>query len=545
MKRSSLICSVFILLFTLSAATVYAGPEGIQNIQWGDSADKLIGKQVVKKQGDLAIYKQGESIAKYEGIATQGTVYVFLDDQLVSVMMLISDETAARKQLRKIHGASLGSDTASGISAMWVTGDTVLALMVDPQANVKALVLLTTRAITEEKMMQRLTGAFDSLDFSNDSILPSEKVKSPSSIPTKSVDRSKTKSPTGTVWKSNQVLGANGDHPFAGIYHFDSLTIGDNVEITSSGISQLVIKVQGELVFGDNAVIRVRNGYYPGAPQNPISGINSKTLRELGIDGGGFRVFENTFGRGGNGGNGGPGSYGPGTVLYLGLGKSDTIGGLGGNGGGGGGGGFGGGQGGQGGKKGGGTHKTVFGQKAEGFDGSNGANNGGNGGYGVGSTGGLGGGGKQVGSKGKYDSNAGSTDGGSGGGGNGAPGLAGLPGIRGDGNGGGGGGGGGYGGGVLTIIADKITFNPLAPPRFIVSGQLGGKGGLPNGKVGENGEGGLLIIECPDYNYSPSHWQLGAGTFGNHDSNVNNGGHGIVTGNPQKVFINGKDVSSL
>ena len=52
------------------------------------------------------------------------------------------------------------------------------------------------------------------------------------------------------TFTTNQVLGQNGDYPFAGIYVFDNLTLGDNVEITSSGISKLVIKVNERLTLG-------------------------------------------------------------------------------------------------------------------------------------------------------------------------------------------------------------------------------------------------------------------------------------------------------
>ncbi len=48
-----------------------------------------------------------------------------------------------------------------------------------------------------------------------------------------------------TNWNENMVLGQNGPYPFAGIYEFDNLFIGDNVEITSSGISQLIIRLTG------------------------------------------------------------------------------------------------------------------------------------------------------------------------------------------------------------------------------------------------------------------------------------------------------------
>ena len=107
------------------------------------------------------------------------------------------------------------------------------------------------------------------------------------------------------VFTTNQVLGQNGDYPFAGIYVFDNLTLGDNVEITSSGISQLVIKVNGRLTLGKNAVIRVRNGYYPAAPTNPIAELNATNLTSKGIlSPEGIVVYPDRFGRGGDGGNG-------------------------------------------------------------------------------------------------------------------------------------------------------------------------------------------------------------------------------------------------
>ena len=68
------------------------------------------------------------------------------------------------------------------------------------------------------------------------------------------------------MFKSSIVLGQNGDQSFAGVYEFENLTINDNVEITSNGISQLVIYVNGTLTLGKNVTIRVRNGYYANTP---------------------------------------------------------------------------------------------------------------------------------------------------------------------------------------------------------------------------------------------------------------------------------------
>ena len=103
----------------------------------------------------------------------------------------------------------------------------------------------------------------------------------------------------------DQVLGAkNTNYPFAGIYQCDSLTIGDNVEVTSSNISHLVIKVNGTLTLGRSAAIRVRNGFYPNAPALALTNFTTDNLQTLGLDVGGFRVYTNAFGEGGAGGSG-------------------------------------------------------------------------------------------------------------------------------------------------------------------------------------------------------------------------------------------------
>jgi hypothetical protein len=219
-------------------------------------------------------------------------------------------------------------------------------------------------------------------------------------------------------WKTNKVLGQNGKYGFAGIYEFNNLTIGDNVEVTSKGISQLVLKVKGTLTLGKNAVIRVRNGYYPEAPTNKIQVINKSNLNKLGVVINGVRVYPNTFGKGGDGQNGIDGQYGS---------------------------------------------VDQFGNE--------------------------------------------SGDGGCGGGG-------------------------GYGGGVLTIIASSIKYGSKNPPKFLASGQKGG----------HNGEGGLLIINSKNYKFSINQCNLNKTTFGKHIVPSVNGGHGIVTGNPQKVFINGNEI---
>ena len=104
-------------------------------------------------------------------------------------------------------------------------------------------------------------------------------------------------------WNENQVLGQNGDYEFAGIYEFDTLFIADDVEITNTNISQLVIKAT-YLSLGNNVVIRVRNGFYPGAPAHSAGNINLNNIPEHAIEVGTIVLLANTFGHGGNGGNG-------------------------------------------------------------------------------------------------------------------------------------------------------------------------------------------------------------------------------------------------
>ena len=341
------------------------------------------------------------------------------------------------------------------------------------------------------------------------------------------------------IWSSSLVLGPNhAPHDCAGIYSYTDLVIADNTEVTSSNISHLVIKVTGTLKLGSNVVMRVRNGFYPGAPAVPLSAINANNLGQYGLDVGGIYVFTNAFGRGGDGGGG----YMGGRIVSL----YDYIGGHGG----GGGGGFGGGQPGPG----------AWGSAGGASSGQAGGPNGGLGGFGgwgmlgpsfnlaPGGAGGWGGGDSRLGHSGETGHVASPEGlpisvggGGGGGGGNGGNGGGGGNGVNAD--GGNGGGGGGYGGGVLTIIAERILYEPSAPPRFLVSGQ---KGGSPNGG---NGEGGLLIIQSPSYAASTAHWNLNSGTYGTNtysdnwsgsitnDPALTNGGHGVIVGNPQQVII--------
>lgn len=222
------------------------------------------------------------------------------------------------------------------------------------------------------------------------------------------------------VWDGHVFLGQRGEYPFAGIYEFEDLTIGDDVEVTSSGVAQIVIKARDKLVIGMRSVIRVRNGYYPSAPANPISSLTAETLRTKGQAVDDYYVYENMFGKGGNGGSGGFGQDGS-AIVY-------------------------------------------------------------------------------------------GTD------------HGGYHWLCGDGGGG--------GGGILTIVADSITVADDSP-HFLVSGQRGGRGHFNGG----NGEGGVLIVQAHEYLSSPTHWNLDQGSFGQHTVPPVNGGHGVITGNPQKVFV--------
>ncbi len=219
--------------------------------------------------------------------------------------------------------------------------------------------------------------------------------------------------------------------------------------------------------------------------------MNNNNLNTLGIDAGGYYVYENMFGKGGDGGAGALTS-------------------------GGGGGGYGGGNGGR------------------GDSGGSGVANGGNGGNSyTNALGGTGGVSNGLGSSGA-DNWHGSGGGGGGNSGNGGESHSGHW---------GGGGGGGYGGGILTVLSDTLSYDTNNPPKLLVSGQQGGTRGYDGGfsHNGNKGEGGLIIIESPDYLFSSQHWNLDSATYGQHLLPSTNGGHGTVTGNPQKIFVNGAE----
>lgn len=323
--------------------------------------------------------------------------------------------------------------------------------------------------------------------------------------------------PRTTVLSGDVVLGQNGPYDFAGIYHYQDLTIADNTVISSDGISQLVLHVEGTLKIGTNVVIRVRNGYYPQAPALSTQDVTAAELAAQGIStGDGFSVYPNTFGRGGNGGAGGNGA--PGGQWYYSGGWTGFDGG---SGGGGGGGGYGGGEAGVHGSPGLGNVSSNGSLASAGYPGLDGAANGGSGGAGgKAATFAQGGGAQGIGLTGS--SNQGSGAGGGGGGGNGGNGGAGSTWSNlGSywqyyGGGGGGGGGGGYGGGILTLAADRIE----APSdlRLVVGGQFGGTGGSgasgntggTNGQNGFGGEDGIIIINANHLSMPNPAWQTGS-----------------------------------
>jgi len=327
-------------------------------------------------------------------------------------------------------------------------------------------------------------------------------------------------------WMSNIVLGQRGDYDFAGIYEFDNLTIDDNVEVTSNGISQLILYVKGTLSIGKNSVIRVRNGYYPDSPQNSIRRLSSLNLQLSGLEvpNKPFRIYPNMFGKGGNGGDGGDGSNPYSFWWYNPCNRGQYYKTQGYPGGGGGGGGYGGGEGGSGGRSSSGL--CLLDQCTWAHWGSTG----GDGACCGGGSGGHPGCGQVLGQDGSVVADANIN-------------IA----SPGSGNGNGGnsdtynrGGGGGYGGGVLIIIANDIAFDPLYPPKYLVSGQKGGINTTYGSDAydGQNGEGGLLVIQSPGYNPSKQHWNLNENTYGTRTYPSINGGHGIQTGNPTSVFVN-------
>ena len=346
--------------------------------------------------------------------------------------------------------------------------------------------------------------------------------------------------PQSIVWENDVILSPNVEaHPFAGVYTIEGdLHIGDNVTVYSHGVSQAVLNVKGKLTLGKNAVIVVRNQYYPAAPSNAVNASTSAGDMEsfAAYTSSGYALYPEVYGRGGNGGNGGNGSP---AVPNPTESANNAY--NGGSGGGGGAGGFGGGTGGVGGN---GANGRIT--SRGGFNGTGGGNGEDNGGaWGIGGYGGTMGG------------HGGSSD---------TPAYGSTYDINGDegdsvwhyntslgtnGAGGGGGGGGGYGGGVLTITAEEIAYDETEIPRFIVSGQRRGMGGARGnsynngaarptsnatpGSEGTNGAGGVLIINAENAQDIPnSVYNLGPSSA----RTINKGRHGIVIGNPTATFLN-------
>jgi hypothetical protein len=347
------------------------------------------------------------------------------------------------------------------------------------------------------------------------------------------------------IINGNVDLGQEGAYPYAGIYEYDNLRIDANSTLYSYGITELVINVKGTLTLGSNVKIRVRNGYsgYSGNPSTyPSSVTKSMALLKNASNSSQYTILPNVFGKGGDGGAGGNGANGMTLYFPVAGGTYMKLSGGGGNGGGGGGGGFGGGSGGSGGFGGFGASTA-----SNGMAGGAGVINGGAGGRGLVVSGGTGGGNENIGGTGTspgYNS----YGGGAGGGGNAGIGGTGASvdnatyttGQAGYGGNGGGGGGGGYGGGVLVITANEIVCEGTV--YFLVNGQEGGTGGPAGysyytmakaGTTGSNGNGGLLIINCPNYNSSMISTSLTTGS--NSDATY---GHGLVTGSAGNVLYN-------
>lgn len=112
-----------------------------------------------------------------------------------------------------------------------------------------------------------------------------------------------TYSPAET-WSVNKVLTQKGTAQYAGVYKYENLTIGNNVVVTSKGVSQIVIKVRGTLTLGKNVVFAVRNGYYPNSPTMQISSINSANYLTQGSAHNKYNLYPGAYGKGSNDGHG-------------------------------------------------------------------------------------------------------------------------------------------------------------------------------------------------------------------------------------------------
>jgi hypothetical protein len=296
------------------------------------------------------------------------------------------------------------------------------------------------------------------------------------------------------------------DH--AEIYQFQGLTLESGVQVYADGFTELILAVDSTLKVKEDATIRVRNENYSQGPALNLATATEDQIRAAGtFESTGAFIIPNVFGRGGDGGFGGPGGVGANETVISGAGTF-VFPGRGGPGGRGGAGGFGGGLGGE---------------------------------------GGSGGIGEDGDSSGKAGRNGDPGPDFVGQGGQGRMGFNGAGGNGFTGGGGGNGGDGGYGGGVLIVAADTLTVQS-SNPAFVVSGQVGGSGGLggnsPAGRPdggsggrGMDGAGGLLIFDVENYASSTSHWDLGSSLLGHHSQMALNGGHGTVSGAPARIIF--------
>lgn len=314
-----------------------------------------------------------------------------------------------------------------------------------------------------------------------------------------------------TVITENLTLGQKGDYEYAGIYEYEGdLTLSEGCRITSSGISQLVLVVNGTLTIEEGASIRVRNGYGSQAPTNAIGQLSDDNLSSMTTTVDGIRLFDGYYGRGGNGGNGQNGKSG--TANYPVAGK----------GGGSGAGGYGGGEEGQDGSAGKNHSSLTHSSNLDNGTSANGwASNG-------------------------TSADHSAADWGRGGNGNGGYGGSFFYDSQYSMSSGAGGGGGGYGGGVLVIYAEKLVIEGSGC-ALVAHGQYGGMPGwgahdFADG-YGQNGEGGLICIYADEYTPNATHWT--SAYTQEHltqelTAEIYDGGHSsLIYGTPQRVFVNG------
>jgi hypothetical protein len=74
-------------------------------------------------------------------------------------------------------------------------------------------------------------------------------------------------------------------------------------------------------------------------------------------------------------------------------------------------------------------------------------------------------------------------------------------------------------------------------------GGLGGPHATDPGSPGKDGQGGVLIIQARSYAAKAVHWDLGTKTLDDHSWLA--GGHNVITGGPQQVFLPEKTSPSI